>query len=168
MIIKERRAIFAGSFDPVTNGHIDIIKRASKLFDKLFVCISVNPDKKSMFTFEERVELLEECLKDSRNIEIVSYDGLLVKYCKEHDIDVLVRGIRGGSDTEYELHMAYMNKTLNSEIETVILPTKTEYSFVSSSLIKQVVSFGGDVETLVPKNVLRALKIKIAEVKINV
>ncbi len=164
----ERRAIFAGSFDPITNGHIDIIKRASKIVDKLYVCISVNIDKKTMFTFEERLELIQECLSELDNIEIVSYDGLLVEYCKDNNIDILVRGIRGGVDTEYELQMAHMNKNLNPEIETIILPTKPEYSFVSSSLIKQVISFGGNIDNLVPKNVLIALEKKIEEDKINV
>ena len=142
-----RKAIFAGSFDPITNGHLDIICRASKLFDELQIGVLYNPNKKGLFTFEERVHLIESCTSHLDNVKIVSFDGLLVNYCEENQIDTLVRGVRSGADVEYELQMAHMNRELNPNIETIILPTTTKYSFISSSLIKEVLTFDADVKT---------------------
>ena len=160
MKTKLRKAIFAGSFDPITNGHLDIIERASKIFDELQIGVLYNPNKKGLFNFEERVNLIESCTSHLNNIKIVSFEGLLVDYCKENGIDTLVRGIRSSADVEYELQMAHMNKELNSDIETIILPTSTKYSFVSSSLVKELVSFNADIKNLVPSVVLEALKKK--------
>nr|WP_288247223.1 pantetheine-phosphate adenylyltransferase [uncultured Romboutsia sp.] len=157
---KKRKAIFAGSFDPITNGHLDIICRASKLFDELQIGVLYNPNKKGLFSFDERVELIKACTNHLKNIKVVSFDGLLVNYCKDHGIGTLIRGVRTGADIEYELQMAHMNRELNSNIETIMLPTKTEYSFISSSLIKEVLTVGGDVKNLVPKNVLDELERK--------
>ena len=162
-----KKAIFAGSFDPITNGHLDIICRAAKLFDEFYIGVLNNPNKKSLFTFDERVNLIKRCTKDLNNIKVVSFNGLLVEYCKEHQIDTLVRGIRNGTDAEYELQMAYMNKQLSEEIETIILPTKVEHSFVSSSLIKEVFSFRGDVSNLVPDIVLTELNKKANRGKVK-
>ena len=155
---KIRKAIFAGSFDPITNGHLDLINRASKLFDDLQIGVLVNPNKKGLFDLEKRVDLIKSCTSHLDNIKVVSFEGLLVNYCKNNGIDTLVRGIRNGADIEYELQMAHMNKELNPDIETIILPTTTKYSFISSSLIKEVLNFDADVKNLVPKEVLKELK----------
>ena len=155
-----RKAIFAGSFDPITNGHLDIIFRASKLFDELQIGVLINPNKKGLFELEERVELIKACTKELDNIKVIKFQGLLVNYCKEQGIDTLVRGVRSGADVEYELQMAHMNRELNPNIETIILPTTTKYSFISSSLIKEVLMFDADVKNLVPKVVLDELKRK--------
>lgn len=157
---KKRKGIFAGSFDPITNGHLDIICRASKLFDELQIGVLYNPNKKGLFNFDERIELIKSCTNHLNNIKIVSFDGLLVNYCQKNEIDTLVRGVRTGADIEYELQMAHMNRELNPNIETIILPTKTEYSFISSSLIKEVLTVGGDIKKLVPNVVLEQLEIK--------
>lgn len=160
MVNKIHRAMFAGSFDPITNGHLDIICRASKIFDELQIGVLNNPNKKGLFTFEERVELIKSCTSHLNNIKIVSFNGLLVHYCEENGIDTLVRGIRSGADVEYELQMAHMNKELSPNIETVILPTNTKYSFISSSLIKEVLNFDADIKNFVPEQVLQELKRK--------
>ena len=157
---KIRKAIFAGSFDPITNGHLDIISRASKLFDELQIGVLINPNKKGLFSLEERVELINACTKDLDNIKVIKFKGLLVNYCREHGIDTLVRGVRSEADVNYELQMAHMNKELDSKIETIFLPTNKQYSFVSSSLIKEVLKFEADVKHLVPKEVLIALENK--------
>ena len=158
MKTKLRKAIFAGSFDPITNGHLDIIERASKIFDELQIGVLYNPNKKGLFNFEERVKLIESCTSNLDNIKVVSFEGLLVDYCEKNGIDTLVRGIRSSADVEYELQMAHMNKELNSNIETIILPTSTKYSFISSSLVKELITFNADIKNLVPSVVLEALK----------
>ena len=157
---KFTKAMFAGSFDPITNGHLDIICRASKIFDELQIGVLHNPNKKGLFNFDERVELIKSCTSHLDNIKIVSFDGLLVDYCHANDIGTLVRGVRSEADVNYELQMAHMNRELNPDIETIFLPTNTKYSFISSSLIKEVLAFDADVKNLVPKQVLIALKNK--------
>lgn len=146
----QKIAVYPGSFDPVTNGHLDIISRASKLFDKLIVGVLYNPNKHSLFTFEERVNILKDCVGNLDNVEVDSFSGLLIDYCKEKNISSIIRGLRAVSDFEYELQMAQMNRQLDPEVETVILTTSTQYSFLSSSLVKEVARFKGDVSNLVP------------------
>ena len=155
-----RKAIFAGSFYPITNGHLDIISRASKLFDELQIGVLINPNKKGLFNLEERVKLIESCTEHLDNVKIISFEGLLVNYCSENGIRTLVRGVRSEDDVNYELQMAHMNKELNPDIETIFLPTNKKYSFVSSSLIKEVLSFGADVTNFVPVEVLKELEKK--------
>ncbi|MBU5306664.1 pantetheine-phosphate adenylyltransferase [Clostridioides mangenotii] len=155
-----RRAMFAGSFDPITNGHLDIINRSSRIFDELQIGVLNNPNKKGLFTFDERVCLIESCLDHLDNVKVVSFDGLLVKYCEENGVSTLVRGIRSGSDVDYELQMARMNKELSPNIETIMFPSSTDYSFISSSLIKEVLAFDADIKNLVPDVVLKELKKK--------
>ncbi len=154
-------AVYPGSFDPITNGHLDIIKRASKLFDKLIVSVLYNSSKNSLFTFEERVELIKEVVKDIDNVEVDSFTGLLIDYCNDKKVNAIIRGLRAVSDFEYELQMAQMNRQLNQNIETVILTTSTKYSFISSSLIKEVGKYKGDISQLVPKNVSKEVYKKL-------
>lgn len=160
-----RRAVFPGSFDPITNGHLDIIERSVDLFDEIVIAVLNNPDKKPMFSPEERCEMIEVVLEnfDSKGCKLVvdSFQGLLVDYVKSCDGDAIVRGIRAVSDYEYELRMALMNRKLEPEIETVFLMAAEEYSYVSSRLLKQVFTLGGRVEGLVPKSIEERMKEKV-------
>ena len=151
-----RRAICPGSFDPVTNGHLDIISRASELYDELTIGVLVNRSKHGMFELEERMGLLREVTQGYDNVVIDSFSGLLVDYCRAHDIPVIVKGLRAVSDFDYELQMAQMNHGL-AGLETLFLPTNPLYSFLSSSLVKEVATYGGDVSGLVPVPVQQAL-----------
>ena len=162
-----RRAIYPGSFDPVTNGHLDIIERGCKLFDEIIIGILVNPAKQPFFTVEERQEMLAEVLQhlDHRKckVRIDSFSGLLVEYAVAQQADVIVRGIRAISDYEYELQMALMNRRLEPGIETVFMMPAESYSYVSSRLVKEVFQLGGPVEGLVPPLVEQRMKEKIAQ-----
>jgi pantetheine-phosphate adenylyltransferase len=151
-----RRAICPGSFDPVTNGHLDIIGRAAGLYDELVVAVFVNQSKSSLFTLEERCKLLEEVTAPYGNVRIDSFEGLVVDYCRDNDIPVIVKGLRAVSDFDYELQMAQMNRGL-AGIDTLFMPTNPEYSFLASSLVKEIARWGGDVSKLVPPNVLQRL-----------
>ncbi len=151
-----RRAVCPGSFDPVTNGHLDIIGRAAQLYDELTVAVFVNQAKSSLFTVAERRELLEEATAQYSNVRIDSFHGLTVDYCKEHGIAVIVKGLRAVSDFDYELQQAQMNRGL-AGIDTLFMPTNPEYSFLASSLVKEIAKWGGDVSALVPSNVLKRL-----------
>lgn len=142
--------IYPGSFDPVTKGHLDIISRAEKLFDKLIVAVMVNPDKHASFTAEERVELLRRATADLPNVEIDAFDGLLAEYAKLYQATAIVKGLRALSDFEYEFQMAMTNRKLNAELETIFLSTSAENMFLSSSMVKQVARFGGDISAFVP------------------
>ena len=148
-------AIYPGSFDPVTLGHIDIIERGAKLFDKIIVAVLSNPSKQPFFTVDQRIEQITDCTKHIANVEIDSFVGLTVDYAKLHHGGVLLRGLRVLSDFEKELQMAHTNKTLNDEIETVFLATTKEYSFLSSSIVKEIAQFGGLIDHLVSENVAK-------------
>ena len=141
-----------GSFDPVTNGHLDVIIRAARLFDEVRVAVLVNPSKQGMFSLDDRVEMLREATSDVGNVTVESFDGLLVDYCRARAVDVIVKGVRAPSDVESELAMAQMNHRL-SGVETVLIPTSPQWSFVASSLVKQVATGGGEVSSLVPDSV---------------
>ena len=156
-----RRAVCPGSFDPVTNGHIDIFQRAARLFDELVVAVGVNVSKSRLFSAEERLELLREATADLPNVRVDGFTGLIVEFCKDVDAVAIVKGIRGATDYEYELPMAQMNVHLTG-IETVFLPGATGNVFVSSSLVKEVAAFGGDIAAFVPPYVLDALTRKLA------
>ncbi len=159
-----RRAIFPGSFDPVTNGHLDIIERGCKLFDEIIVAVAVNPDKQPLFTADERRAMLNESLADIEtddcHLVIDDFQGLLTKYAVEHEADAIVRGIRAISDYEYELQMALMNRRLEPRIETVFMMPAEAYSYVSSRLVKEIYKLGASVRGLVPEAVERRMKDK--------
>ena len=150
------RAVCPGSFDPVTNGHLDIVSRASKLYDEVTVAVLVNKSKKGLFTLEERMDMVRETTAEYGNVVVASFHGLLVDFCRERQIPVIVKGLRAVSDFDYELQMAQMNHSL-AGVETLFLSTNPLYSFLSSSLVKEVATYGGDVSGLVPKTVLSHL-----------
>jgi pantetheine-phosphate adenylyltransferase len=151
-----RRAVCPGSFDPVTNGHLDIISRAAQLYDELTVAVFVNQSKSSLFSVDERRELLEEVTAQYGNVRVDSFHGLVVDYCKANGIAVIIKGLRAVSDFDYELQMAQMNRGL-AGVDTLFMPTNPEYSFLASSLVKEIAKWGGDVSSLVPPNVLKRL-----------
>ena len=149
-----RVAIYPGSFDPITNGHLDIITRGSKVFDKLIVGVLVNVDKVGLFSIEERVELIKRVTSHLENVEVVSFKGLLVDLAKKNDARVILKGLRAVSDFEYEFQMALMNSQLDSNVETLFMITSAANSFLSSSSVKQVAKFGGDIKGLVPDEIV--------------
>ena len=149
-----RVAIYPGSFDPVTNGHLDIITRGSKVFDKLIVGVLVNVDKVGLFPIEERVELIKRVTKHLENVEVVSFNGLLVELAKKNNARVILKGLRAVSDCEYEFQMALMNSQLDSDVETLFMTTSAANSFLSSSSVKQVAKFGGNINGLVPDEIV--------------
>ena len=155
-----KTVLYPGSFDPVTNGHFDVIKRAAALFDKVVVAAAVNGEKTPLFTFDERVQLLKEVCKDIPNVEIVSFQGLLVNALAEFDACAVIRGLRAVSDFEYEFQMALMNRELNQKCETLFMMPSPDYSFVSSKLIKEIARCKGDISAFVPPCVANAIYAK--------
>ena len=151
-----RRAVCPGSFDPATNGHLDIIRRAARLFDDVTVGVLVNPNKQGLFSVDERLTMLGDVVTGLDNVKVEAFEGLLVDFCRDHDVDAIVKGLRAVSDFDTELQMAQMNASL-SGVETVFVPTSPEWSFLASSLVKEVARFGGDVSGLVPSEVLTRL-----------
>lgn len=154
-------ALYPGSFDPVSNGHIDMIRKAATLFNHVVVAVATNASKKALFTADEKVALIQENIKDLTNVTVVTHTGgLTVDLAAELNANILLRGLRSVKDFEYEMDVAAMNKTQNKEIETIFLMANEKYRFVSSSLIKEVAMFGGDISGLVPENVNKAIKRK--------
>ena len=158
--MTDRRCVCPGSFDPVTNGHLDVLARASRLYDEVTVAVLVNPGKSGLFEVAERIEMLREVTAELGNVRVDSFEGLLVDYCRERGIPVVVKGLRAVSDFDYELQMAQMNHRLTG-LETFFVATNPEYSFLSSSLVKEVARWGGDVGGLVPDAVLARLRGRI-------
>jgi len=151
-------AIFPGSFDPVTNGHIDMIRRATRIFSKVIVAVANNTSKKPMFTSAERLKMLKECTKDIEGIEVEAFDGLVIEFARKKQDNVLIRGLRMISDFEYELQMALTNRRLDESIETLFLMPSEGYSFLSSTLLKEATSLGANISSFVPKSVEKELK----------
>lgn len=154
------RAIYPGSFDPVTYGHLDIIRRSSKMVDELLVGVLVNNAKKAMFSLDERVEMLRQLTADYGNVRIVSFEGLLVDFARKEQANVIVRGLRAVTDFEYELQMAQTNRILEPGIDTIFLTTSLEYSYLSSSIVKEVAMLGGDISKFVPEFVIDRIQAK--------
>jgi pantetheine-phosphate adenylyltransferase len=160
-----RIAIYPGSFDPITNGHLDLIQRGSRLFDRLIVSILRNESKEPLFSVEERIEMLREVAAPYPNVEVDSFDGLLVDYAADHAATAILRGIRAISDYEYELQMALMNRRLRPEIETLFLMSNEAYSFVSSRMVKEVFSLGGNISGLAPPPVEARMRGRFSQIK---
>jgi pantetheine-phosphate adenylyltransferase len=157
-----RRVVCPGSFDPVTNGHLDIISRAASIYDEVVVAVLLNPSKTPLFTVDERVEILRDVLKGQPNVRVAGFDGLIVNFCRANDISAIVKGLRAVSDFDYEMQMAQMNYS-QAGVETLFMTTNPLYAFLSSSLVKEFAKYGGDVSGLVPELVLGRLTGRLAE-----
>lgn len=155
-------AMYPGTFDPITLGHEDLVRRACRLFDRVVVAIAANPGKEPMFTLEERVALAEEALSSIGNVEVTGYEGLTVDFARDHDLQVIVRGLRAISDFEYEFQLANMNRHLTDEVETAFLTPTEKYTYISSSLVREIAKLGGDISEFVPPNVNDALMKRLA------
>ncbi len=155
-----RIAVYPGSFDPITNGHLDIIERASKIFDKVIVGVLNNSSKNPLFTASERVMLIEKVADKLENVEVECFDGLLVDFASQHNANVIIKGLRTVNDFEYEFQMALLNKTLNSECETMFMMTNSKYSYISSSMVKELARYKGDLAGLVPTEIIHYIKDK--------
>lgn len=155
-----KRAIYPGSFDPITFGHLDIIERASKLFDELIVAVLNNSQKKSLFSIDERVDILNQLLKDYPNVKVESFEGLLIDYAKSKEASVIVRGLRAVTDFEYELQIAQTNRVESPHIDTVFLTTSLNYSYLSSTVVREFASYGGDISHFVPKEIIPLIENK--------
>jgi len=151
-------AVYPGTFDPVTNGHIDLVERSLRIFDEVIVAVAANPKKEPLFPLDERVTLFKQAISHFSNVVIEGFDGLLVDYVKQKKAAGIIRGLRAVSDFEYEMQMALMNRRLDNTIETVFLMPNEEYSFITSTIVKEAASYGGDVSSLVPKVVVEKLK----------
>ena len=154
-------AVYPGSFDPITLGHIDIIKRAAKIFDQVIVCVLINSKKMPSFTEGERVDFIKRVTGGFENVQAVCYDGLLTNFMKEQGASIIVKGLRAVSDFEYEFQMALANNKLSDDIETMFLPTCTEYSYLSSSIVREIASYGGDLGCFVPEEIINDIYLKL-------
>lgn len=160
------KAIYPGSFDPMTNGHLDIIKRASKMFDEITVCILKNTAKTPLFSVEDRVKIMENAVKDLPNVKVDSFDGLLIDYAAANDVHVAIRGLRAVTDFEYELQIAQTNRKFSKDnLDTVFLTTSLEYAYLSSSTVKEIARYGGDISECVPEDVAKLVYEKFGRVK---
>lgn len=155
-----KRAIYPGSFDPVTLGHMDIISRAAKVVDELIVAVLINSAKKPLFSVEERVSMLEEITRDIPNVKVKSFDGLLVEYAENEKADFIVRGLRAVTDFEYELQIAQSNHIVNPRVDTLFLTTSLEYAYLSSTIVKEIASYGGDISRFVPEQLMERIYTK--------
>ncbi len=163
--MRDLIAVYAGSFDPVTLGHLDLIERAGNLFDQVIIAVGRHPTKKAFFSFQERIDLLTVVTKGFSNVRVDSFDGLLIHYCEKIGARLVVRGLRAVTDFEYELQIAHANADMVPKIDTIFLPTRTQYGFVSASLVREIASHGGDVSRYAPAPVCEALKVKYGAVK---
>ena len=152
-----RLAVYAGSFDPITLGHVDLVERASALFSDVVVAIGVHPTRKPLFSIEERMALVQDVAKNYPNVTVASFDGLLIDFCRQIGARVIVRGLRAATDFEYELQIAHANADLHPEVDTIFLPTRTKHGFLSASLVREIASHGGDVSRYAPQVVREAL-----------
>ena len=153
-----RIAIFPGSFDPITVGHVDIVKRALPLFDKIIIAIGVNTQKKYLYSLERRLAWLQEVFKENKNVEIASYEGLTINFCKERNAKYILRGIRSAADFEYEKTIAHLNNAMDTDLETILILSKPELSSISSTIVREIIKGDGDVSKFVPKELLSTLK----------
>lgn len=160
-------AIYAGSFDPATNGHLDLVDRASRLFKQVVVAVGINPTRTPLFTKDERLDLLTTVCRPYPNVRVEAFDGLLIEFARKIGARVIVRGLRAGSDFEYELQIAHSNADLAPELDTVFLPTRTNYGFISASLVREIARHGGEIERYAPKEVCVALRRKFGHVLPN-
>ncbi len=156
-------AVYPGTFDPVTNGHVDLVERSLRIFDELVVAVAANPKKQPLFSLDERIDLFRKAISRYKRVKIEGFDGLLVDYVRQKGAVGIIRGLRAVSDFEYEMQMALMNRRLDNDIETVFLMPNEEYSFITSTIVKEAASYGGDVSSLVPKVVVEKLKKKFRE-----
>ncbi|MEI5679632.1 pantetheine-phosphate adenylyltransferase [Mesorhizobium sp. CGMCC 1.15528] len=166
--MTERIAIYAGSFDPLTNGHLDVLKASLAIADTVFAAIGIHPGKKPLFAFEERVGLIEQSIatefgKDAKRIKVVSFDGLVIDAAKEHNASIMIRGLRDGTDLDYEMQMAGMNETMAPDLQTIFLPASPSVRTITATLVRQIASMGGDIRPFVPKVVATALTAKFAK-----
>ncbi|MCC0039314.1 MAG: pantetheine-phosphate adenylyltransferase [Brucellaceae bacterium] len=165
--MKQRIAIYAGSFDPLTNGHLDVLKAALAVADTIYAAIGIQPSKAPLFSFDERVELIDDAMaaelgEDGKRIKVVAFDGLVINAARKHGASIMIRGLRDGTDLDYEMQMAGMNETMAPDLQTVFLPASPSVRTITATLVRQIASMGGDIRPFVPDNVARALAAKFA------